>query len=210
MELTYMVKGVDGKEYGPVSIETLCNWIREGRLPANQQVKRSDMAHWANANGFTELQPFYTSPGVAGTVTSPAIGATTPAVAQSNPAAAAHLRSGASWFYWIAGLSLVNSIVAFTGSSWHFLIGLGITQVIDAAGSPVIALVLNIVVAGVFVLFGFFAHKGHLWAFILGMVLFALDGIIFVLAQDWLGVGFHALILFFLFRGLSALRQLRG
>jgi hypothetical protein len=37
-----------------------------------------------------------------------------------------------------------------------------------------------------------------------------LDGIIFVLAQDWLGVGFHALILFFLFRGLSALRQLRA
>ena len=41
-------------------------------------------------------------------------------------------RSGASWFYWIAGLSIVNSLVVHLQGQWAFVIGLGITQIIDA------------------------------------------------------------------------------
>jgi hypothetical protein len=37
----------------------------------------------------------------------------------------------------------------------------------------------DVVVAGVFVLFGVFATKKHLWAFIVGMILYALDGMFF-------------------------------
>jgi hypothetical protein len=46
-------------------------------------------------------------------------------------------KSGANWFYWIAGLSLATSLIALGGGSWGFLISLGTTQVIDglAAGS---------------------------------------------------------------------------
>jgi hypothetical protein len=47
-------------------------------------------------------------------------------------------------------------------------------------------------------------------AVMVGMVLFALDGLIFLLAQDWLGVGFHALVLWWLFRGFGACRQLNA
>ena len=39
--------------------------------------------------------------------------------------------SGANWFYWIAGLSLVNTILLYTGSEWVFVVGLGVTQLID-------------------------------------------------------------------------------
>jgi len=204
---------VAGKEYGAVSLETLISWIREGRLPAQQEVKRSDMEHWVPASGFTELNPFYANmPAGATPVTQNRQGAT----AQPIAVAAAQLRSGASWFYWIAGLSLINSVAALTGQSWRFFVGLGITQVFDelalkmGSSGKIVAFILDLLVAGMFVLFGVFAHKAHLWEFILGMVLFALDGLIFVLAHDWIGAGFHAFVLFFFFRGFTACRTLKA
>ena len=44
---------------------------------------------------------------------------------------------GASWFYWIAGLSLVNSAIVLFGGQWNFIVGLGVTQIIDAIASVV-------------------------------------------------------------------------
>jgi hypothetical protein len=35
---------------------------------------------------------------------------------------------GANWFFWIAALSLVNSIISLYGGGWGFSIGLGFTQ----------------------------------------------------------------------------------
>ncbi len=213
MELTYKVRGADGKEYGPASLEQLSAWIREGRLPAQQEVRRSDMDYWVSARDFSELQPMYavaSAPAVPGSPSAPFNQPTA-----NNPALAAQLRAGASWFYWVAGLSLVNSIVAFTGSSWRFMLGLGITQIFDAlrenfgSAGTIVVLVLDLAAAAVFVLFGLFANKGQLWAFITGMALFALDGLVFLLAQDWLGVGFHVFVLYCLFRGFSACRQLQ-
>src|SRR5207245_2159091 len=42
------------------------------------------------------------------------------------------VKSGANWFVWIAGLSVVNSIVGMSGGHLHFIFGLGITQIVDA------------------------------------------------------------------------------
>ena len=39
--------------------------------------------------------------------------------------------------------------------------------------------------------------------------IFALDGVIFLLASDWLGVAFHAFVLYCLFRGFRACRAVR-
>jgi hypothetical protein len=153
-------------------------------------------------------------------VSSPApIGASPTAAAALTPqtaASIAHMRSGASWFYWVAGLSLVNTVMALAGSGIRFIFGLGVTQLISELGSELgpagkgVALVLDLLAAGVLVLFGFFGNKGHSWAFIIGMILFALDGVIFLLAQDWLGVGFHAFVLFCLVRGFMACRELKA
>ena len=169
------------------------------------------MAHWAKAADFTELKPLFPTapPAIAPRTLAPPAGA-------EDFATVARLKSGASWYYWIAVLSLVNSVVAFSGSDWRFLIGLGITQIFDAVGAEMggsgklVVLVLDLLVAGAFITFGVFANKRHLWAFITGMVLFALDGGIFLLAQDWVGVGFHAFALFYLFRGMSACRELKA
>lgn len=55
--------------------------------------------------------------------------------------------------------------------------------------------------------FGVFACKRHVWAFIVGMVLYAGDTLLTMLLGLWLGVAFHAWVLFSLFVGVKAAIQ---
>jgi len=133
----------------------------------------------------------------------------------------AQASSGAQWFFWIAALSAANSLVTALGGSWTFLVGLGITQFIDGlaaafleAGAPstavrLIALGLDLAVAGLFLVFGFLARRSKA-GFIVGMVLYALDALLFIWAQDWLGFAFHLYVLFRLYTGLRAFAQLKA
>ncbi|MCP4641532.1 MAG: hypothetical protein GY851_13905 [bacterium] len=142
-------------------------------------------------------------------------------------------RNGANWFYWIAGLSLVNSIVLLVGGGFAFVVGLGITQLVDiiamevaraimedgvsspqtptaiVTGIKLAAFAFDVVVAAVVVLFGWLANKRYGWAFILGMVLYLLDGLLFLLIGDFLSAGFHAFALYGLLMGYTALKPLR-
>jgi hypothetical protein len=123
-------------------------------------------------------------------------------------------KAGANWFYWIAGLTIVTSVIAIFGGGWRFLISLGTTQVIDGIAeglsgefgnaTKVIAFVLDLIVTGVFVLFGYLAGKKYLWAYMLGMVVFLFDGLVSLLFQDLIGVIVHVVVLFFMFRGYQA------
>lgn len=126
-------------------------------------------------------------------------------------------KNGASWFYWIAGLSLINSIAAFAGSTWGFIFGLAVTQIVDAiakqAGgsvATVAALVIDVFIAGVLVFLGVIARKGQVWAYWIGMALYALDGLVSLIGAYWLGVAFHAFALYSIYHGLAALKQLRA
>jgi hypothetical protein len=207
-----MVRGGDGKEYGPVSLEHLKTWIKEGRLTPKQEVKRSDMSQWVASGEFTELQPFFTesSSATASTPASSNIGlAGTATAGRADPTLYVHMKSGASWFYWIAALSLINSISAYVGAGFKFIFGLGLTQFLYATMDSGMALILNVLAAGTLVLFGVFANKGQAWAFMLGMVLFALDGIFLFRREEWIGVGLHVLVLYFVGRGFMACRKLK-
>ena len=46
------------------------------------------------------------------------------------------------------------------------------------------------------------------WIFIVGTVLYVLDGVIFLLFGDILSIGFHAFALFFIIRGFLAANKL--
>jgi hypothetical protein len=126
------------------------------------------------------------------------------------------VRSGANWFIWIAGLSLVNSVLFVAGSDWAFFLGLGATQFSDAFGKEIItgttgevvALVVDVVIAAIFVGLGLMSRKAALWSFIVGMVLIVLDALLLVWVEDWAAVAFHALALFFIIRGFQAARHL--
>jgi len=127
-------------------------------------------------------------------------------------------KSGANWFYWIAGLSLVTSIIAVGGGDWRFLISLGTTQVIDAfadvlsnelgGATKVIGFVLDIFITALFIVFAVLAGKKQLWAYMAGMVIFLLDGLVSLVVQDFIGVLAHGFVLFFLVRGYMAGREL--
>ena len=107
---------------------------------------------------------------------------------QLNTAAAERAKvfhAGANWFFWIAGLSVVNSLVVVFEGEWSFIIGLGITQIVDAiamviadeaSGSAAtiikfVAFAFNAFVALLFVMFGWFARKRQSWAFLVGITL---------------------------------------
>src|SRR5262249_466386 len=47
-------------------------------------------------------------------------------------ALARQFNAGSSWFFWIAALSVINSLIAVFGGNWRFIFGLGITSVADA------------------------------------------------------------------------------
>ncbi len=69
---------------------------------------------------------------------------------------------------------------------------------------------MDFVAIGMFILFGYFAVRRHNWSFILGMIVFALDGLILLLAQDWISIAFHVFVLYCLFRGFQANRALKA
>lgn len=128
------------------------------------------------------------------------------------------LKSGASWFYVIAALSLVNSIIIFFGGSWNFVVGLGVTRFVDVIAQMlsqqlssimgIIGLAFSLFIAGIFVVLGIFAGKRKTWGFITGMILYALDGLLCLAILDFFSAGFHALALLFIFMGLRAKKKL--
>ena len=121
-------------------------------------------------------------------------------------AAEVAVKRGANWFYWIAGLSLVNTIVAITGGNFHFLLGLGITEVTDAFRSPQARMVgyfIDVLVLGFFLMCGYMAGKLHKWAFVMGMGFYALDAALTAMAQDWISFAFHVYAIVCIWRGFS-------
>jgi len=132
------------------------------------------------------------------------------------------LKGGVSWFFWIAGLSIINSIIFFTGGSITFVVGLGATQFIDGVVSGVVNKVssgtgtiirvigygLDFLLAGTFFTCGILGRKRLRWVVIGGMILYGLDGLLALAFGDWLSTIFHVLALFGLWKGQKAIKEL--
>jgi hypothetical protein len=130
---------------------------------------------------------------------------------------------GANWFFWVAGLSIVNSVIMQGGGDLYFVVGLGVTLIVDgitkAVGeqNPEMAMTLKIVavsfailVAAVVAVFGWLARKGILAIFVIGMFLYLLDGLLFLMLQDLMSVAFHGFALFWMWSGFSAFRKMHA
>lgn len=126
----------------------------------------------------------------------------------------------ASWFYWISALSVMNMVALLFGSKWNFALGLGLSQrliteaqQLYASGAPGAA-IFALYVGGIgimlfFAACGWFARKPSVFVFMVGMVFYALDTLIFLIALDGVGVLIHVVALFFLRLGVPAARVLR-
>ena len=122
---------------------------------------------------------------------------------------------GADWFFWIAILSLINSLIVYFYNTPNMPIALGITQWVDGttsgfnASMSTAGLITDIIIAAVLAMFGYFARRGSDLAFVIGIFLYVIDSFLSIGVRDFFGFGVHLLGLFFLVKGLLASRHIR-
>jgi transcriptional regulator with XRE-family HTH domain len=135
-------------------------------------------------------------------------------VARSNA------KQAGSWFFWIAGLSVVNSLAGLFQAGYGMILGLGATQVVDAIATGLAletgslaalmarlsALLFTTAAAAFFILLGVYARRLALWPYVVGMIVYGLDALIFLAAADWIGLGFHGFVLLMLWGGFVTTR----
>jgi len=117
--------------------------------------------------------------------------------------------SAARWFWWIAGFSLVNTVLFFSGTQTNFMLGLGMTTLANAvfAKQLAVALIVAGMAAAFFLVIGLQAQRERVWAFYLGLAVYVLDAFIFVTYEDWFPVVIHAVAIFYISKGLVQLRE---
>jgi hypothetical protein len=125
----------------------------------------------------------------------------------------ARLRSVASWFYWVVGLSVINTLGAMTTADFSFSLGLGITQLVDGIAlafpsGKVIALVIDFIILGFFVFLGvILTRRRAAWALWVGVILYGLDTLVFLIGPQWIALALHGFVLYKLSRGFGILNE---
>ena len=121
------------------------------------------------------------------------------------------IRNAYGWLYAVAALTAVNAIALFTGADFQMLIGLNSVQLAVAFATLgaipwAAAVAVAVILIGAFAYLGLMSSKRTPWAFIVAMVLYALDLALTLWLGDWIGAAFHTgglLVIFMGFRALS-------
>src|SRR5262245_35412931 len=116
----------------------------------------------------------------------------------------AKFHGGANWFFWIAALSVINSLISLTEGGPQFVVGLGVTRVANEVATEVvkqnpasamvakgIAFAFTCLAAGFFAAIGAGSRKGWVWVFAIGIFFYTLDALPLLLYPDWLSIAFH-------------------
>ena len=118
---------------------------------------------------------------------------------------------GASWFYWIVGLTIINTIIIQTGVDFAFSLGAASTLfaygVAIAIGTPAahtFALIFDVIVIAFYAMCGVMGSRGATWAFVLGLIFFALDSLLSLIGLQIIGILIHGYALFCIFNGMMA------
>ena len=121
--------------------------------------------------------------------------------------------SGADQFYWVAGLAVANSVLYAVNATGFLPMGLAVTHLLTGnsrdliIGMRAVAGLAELVFLGMFILAGYFARKGELWAFIMGGSVYLFDAVLLLVPGDWLAAAIHGFFLYYIIRGLLALKQ---
>ncbi len=129
--------------------------------------------------------------------------------------AARQAQIGASWFHWIAGLTLVNVVTALFGMDWVFMLSLmapigaaGMAHKYHSTGGYVATALFSAFAVGLFFLLGHFGKKGARWAFVTGLTFYGLDALLWLAVREWLGLALHGYALWRIAGGLGAANRL--
>ena len=118
------------------------------------------------------------------------------------------VRKAAYWFFGIAALSIVNTLLSSKGM--FFVMGLGMSQIIDGI---MLALTgdtnffISLLAPAMFVVIGIFATKCHRWAFIVGGIVYLLDSALYLFFGEVFAFAFHLFILYKLLKGFQTISE---
>jgi 4-amino-4-deoxy-L-arabinose transferase-like glycosyltransferase len=81
----------------------------------------------------------------------------------------------------------------------------------DLFGQKVVywGLLIDLFIIASFFILGKLSYKKKKWAMIVGLVLYSLDLLTFLVVTDYLSIAFHALALYSIFRGIQAADKLK-
>ncbi|WP_338848954.1 hypothetical protein V8J88_08420 [Massilia sp. W12] len=133
------------------------------------------------------------------------------------------VEQSANWCYWVAGLTLVNMVLSFSGMHWGFALGLSLPDLLSAfsTGQNDISFVLRIVLnlgglllVALFGVLGLQARKPSLMAFVAAIGVMTVDSLLQLLiyvkvdGSNPIGLLLHAYALYALVRGWLAGREM--
>jgi len=125
------------------------------------------------------------------------------------------ITNGASWFLWIAILSMINLVMLIANQNLQFIVGLGVNYFIlgvmagvgHSIGTNLLPLgyVLSFLFSGLFLFFWRKSKSENKTIYLIGLIVYGLDSLIFLFSKEWLGLGFHIFVFFGLANGYSTL-----
>jgi len=124
-------------------------------------------------------------------------------------------KSISGWYNAIGIFSIINTIGLALKWRVSFLLGLGVTQVIDSVFINLLGQyfmitgIISIIFSSIFFIFGFLSKKKNHPAIIVGMVLYGLDAVVMFILKFWIGFGFHVFILIVLISSYEKIIQER-
>ena len=110
-------------------------------------------------------------------------------------------------------MSILNSAIATSGKQFNFTFGLGVSQIGDAWMASdsgllsTVGVLVSFAFSGLFLLLAWLAQHTRV-ALPIGIAVYAVDALLFVVAQDGLGLGFHAFALFLNISGWATYRRM--
>ena len=128
------------------------------------------------------------------------------------------IKNNASWFLFIAIMSIANTILILSNQNFHFAIGLGISELIlvvmyygvqQATGIDltVVSFILTLLVPAFFIWVWAKSKKKNQNVYLAGAIVYGVDTLISVFFKLWIGVAVHLLCLWFIFMGYKTLTE---
>lgn len=110
----YHIIGADGREYGPVSLDQLKQWLGEGRLNPQSRVRAEDRADWMALGDLPEFK----------TALTPAFGPPLPVALSSAESAKRLVAPPAIFILVLSALHIMTSVIGLLGMAFGAKSGL--------------------------------------------------------------------------------------
>ena len=188
-DVTYTFIGPDGQQDGPHPVGMILAAISAGAIRKETMVWRSDQPDWLPAENFTELTWPAVPPKAGGALGSQQKVRKT--IKDIDYDTLSEMRSYASWFWVIAVVTLIFGFIAMSTA---------------APEEKAIVIGSFVFISVFFGVIGFFAFRGHRWAFIVGLVFLVLDLIGLIISFNILGIVIRAYAVFQVWKGFQIAR----